>query len=263
MSNLQPAKLKVLIADDEAPARSELRYLLEKTGKVTVVDEASTGREAIQLTLARQPEAIFLDIKMPEQDGFAVAETVLAQIEPPPLMVFATAYDSYALRAFDVNAVDYILKPFQEERVAQTVNRLLTLRRDLKQAELAINLQSFLERIKEEQEIARVPVETNGRILLLPVTDICFAYCRDKEVIINTRSDEYQVRSTLAELEERLGHRFVRVHKGYLVNIDHVAEVIPWFHGSYLVVIADEKHTEIPVSRRQAPTLREKLGLVL
>ncbi len=263
MSSYRPAKLRVLVVDDEAPARSELKYLLEKTGKVTVIGDAASGPEAIELTYDLRPEAVFLDIKMPGQDGFAVAEAILAANRQPPLFVFATAFDSYALQAFEVSAVDYILKPFQQERVAQTVERLLSLRSGFKQVELAQNLQTLLEKVKEEQESARVPVDINGRILLIPIADICAAYCRDKDVLIKTREREYHVRSTLAELEERLGYRFFRVHKGYLVNIDHVAEIIPWFHGSYLLVIADAEHTEIPVSRRQAPILREKLGLVL
>ncbi|HHV06706.1 MAG TPA: response regulator transcription factor [Firmicutes bacterium] len=263
MGNYLPAKLKVLVVDDEAPARSELRYLLEKTGKVAVVGEAATGPEAIELTRSLEPEALFLDIKMPGQNGFAVAEVLLADEGQPPLIVFATAYDSYALRAFEVSAVDYILKPFQEERIAQTVDRLLALRAGFRQMELATNLQSFLDKVKQQQNVARVPVDTNGRILLLPVESICYAYCRDKDVLVKTKTDEYQVRSTLVELEERLGSRFFRVHKGYLVNMDHVAEVIPWFHGSYLLVLADSNNTEIPVSRRRAPLLREKMGIVL
>ncbi|MGI6129728.1 MAG: LytR/AlgR family response regulator transcription factor [bacterium] len=263
MNDSQLAKLTVLVADDEAPARSELQYLLEKTGKVAIVGEAATGQEAISMTLDLVPEAVFLDIRMPGQDGFTVADTLLSSSATPVLIVFATAYDEYALRAFDVSAVDYILKPFQEERVSQTVARLLAWREGLQQAQLAANLQVFLDKMKADLEPARVPVDTNGRIRLLPVADICFAFCRDKDVLISTKTKEYQVRSTLLELEARLGHRFIRVHKGYLVNLDQVAEVIPWFHGSYLLVMADTKHTEIPVSRRQAPMLREKLGLVL
>lgn len=263
MSSSLPVKLRVLVVDDETPARSELKYLLEKTGKVNVIGEADSGRQAIKLNWDLNPEAVFLDIKMPGQDGFAVAEAILAGDGQPPFFVFATAFDSYALQAFEVSAVDYILKPFQEERVAQTVERLLSLRAGFKQIELAMNLQALLEKVKDKQELARVPVDTNGRIILLPIEDICFAYCRDKDVLIRTKNEEYHVRSTLAELEERLGPRFFRVHKGYLVNIDHVAEVIPWFHGSYLLVVKDLKHTEIPVSRRQAPVLWERLGLVL
>lgn len=263
MNSSLPVKLRVLVVDDEDPARSELRYLLEKTGKVTVVGEASSGPETIELAKDLSPEAVFLDIKMPGQDGFAVAEAILSKDGQPPLFVFATAFDNYALRAFEVSAVDYLLKPFQEERVSQTVERLLSLRANVKQTDLAMNLQTLLKKMREEQELARVPVETNGRILLLTIADICAAYCRDKDVLIKTKDEEYQVRSTLAELEGRLGPRFFRVHKGYLVNIDHVAEVIPWFHGSYLLVLADSKHTEIPVSRRQAPVLRERLGIVL
>jgi two-component system response regulator LytT len=257
------ADLRVLVVDDEAPARSELKYLLKKTGKVNVIGDASSGSEAIKLIRTLHPEAVFLDIKMPGQDGFRVAEAVLSAEEEPPLFVFATAFDQYAFQAFEVSAVDYILKPFKEERVAQAVDRLLSVRTGFKQKELNRNLQALLKRMKEEQKPARVPVEINDRIVLMPIADICAAYCRDKEVYIKTKNEEYQVRSTLVELEGRLGNRFFRVHKGYLVNIDHVTEIIPWFHGSYLLVMGDCDKTEIPVSRRQAPILRHKLGLVL
>ncbi|NLP17544.1 MAG: response regulator transcription factor [Firmicutes bacterium] len=263
MGSFQPAKLKVLVVDDEAPARSELKYLLEKTGEVEVMGDAASGPEALKLIMDMQPEAVFLDIKMPGQDGFAIAEAVLAAHDEPPFFVFATAFDSYALQAFQVRAVDYILKPFQEERVAQTVQRLLSLRAAHRPGELARSLGALLKKIREGEEPARLPVDINDRIVLLPVEDICAAYCRDKDVLVKTKGKEYQVRSTLTELEERLGCRFFRAHKGYLVNIDHIAEIIPWFHGSYLLLMDDCEHMEIPVSRRRAPVLRERLGLIL
>lgn len=263
MDNSQPAKLKALVVDDEAPARSELKYLLERTGEVEVVGEAGSGTEALKLVSGLQPEVVFLDIKMPGQDGFAVAEALSAALEEPPLFVFATAFDSYALQAFQVQAVDYILKPFQEERVAQTVERLLSLRAAHRQGDLAQSLKILLQKVREEEEPARLPVDINDRIVLLPVKDICAAYCRDKDVFVKTKGEEYQVRSTLTELEERLGCRFFRAHKGYLVNIDHIAEIVPWFHGSYLLLLDDCQHMEIPVSRRRAPVLRERLGLIL
>lgn len=263
MGTSQPAKLKVLVVDDEAPARSELKYLLEKTGEVEVMGDVASGPEALQLITDLDPEAVFLDIKMPGQDGFAIAEAVLAANEEPPFFVFATAFDSYALRAFQVRAVDYILKPFQEERVAHTVQRLLSLQAAYRQGEMAQNLQALLREVREEGGPARLPVDINDRIVLLAVEDICAAYCRDKDVFVKTRREEYQVRTTLTELEARLGSRFFRAHKGYLVNIDHIAEIIPWFHGSYLLMMDDCQHMEIPVSRRRAPLLRERLGLIL
>ncbi len=180
-----------------------------------------------------------------------------------PFFVFATAFDTYALEAFRVSAVDYILKPFQEERVAQTVKRLLSLREAYRREDLARGLEVLLERIREGEGITRLPVDINDRIVLLPVEDICAAYCREKDVLVKTKSKEYQVRSTLTELEERLGRRFFRAHKGYLVNLDHIAEIVPWFHGSYLLLMDDCDHMEIPVSRRRAPELRERLGSIL
>jgi len=261
MNGSTPAKLRVILVDDEEPARRELRYLLEETGRVEVVAEADTGQRALELTRRLTPDALFLDVQMPGLDGFAVAERVLAELKSPPLLVFATAYDRYALRAFEVSAVDYLLKPFQAERVAHTVERLFSFKAGRDRNEIAASLKALLAEVRNEP--ARIAVEKNGRIVLVPVSDIVFAACREGEAFIKTITEEFPVRTTLAELEERLGHRFFRVHKGYVVNLDRIAELIPWFHGTYLLVMADRERTEIPVSRRLAQSLREKLGPTL
>lgn len=263
MTGSQPAKLRALLVDDEEPARRELRFLLEETGRVEVVAEADNGQRALELTKKEEPDVLFLDVQMPGLDGFAVAERLLKEGRPTPFFVFATAYDRYALKAFDVCAVDYLLKPFRAERVEQTVDRLFSLQGSRQKDELTASLRTLLEQVRERREPTRVPVEKNGRIVLLPVTDIVFASCRGKDAFIKTTTEEYPVRATLMEIEERLGHCFLRVHKGYVVNLDRIAELIPWFHGTYLLVMADRERTEIPVSRRLAQTLREKLGLTL
>ncbi|HHY93335.1 MAG TPA: response regulator transcription factor [Firmicutes bacterium] len=263
MRAFPPVKLTALLVDDEEPARRELRFLLEETEQVEVVGEAASGEAAVELTEQLRPDALFLDVQMPGLDGFAVAERVLAEVVPPPLFIFATAYDAYALKAFEVNAVDYLLKPFRADRVAQAVERLQERRGQAENQALASSLKQLVEQVRREREPLRVPVEKNGRIVLLPVREIVFAACREGEVFLKTLADEYPVRTTLGELEERLGRHFLRVHKGYVVNLDRIAELIPWFHGTYLLVMGDRERTEIPVSRRLAQTLREKLGLAL
>ena len=263
MRTSQPVKITALLADDEEPARRELRFLLEETERVEVVGEAASGEAALELAHKLRPDALFLDVQMPGLDGFAVAERVLAEIAPPPLFVFATAYDAYALKAFEVSAVDYLLKPFQAERVAQTAERLMERRRGAESQVLAAGLKQLLEQVRQESAPLRIPVEKNGRIVLLPARDVVFAACREGGTYVKTAAEEFPVRTTLGELQERLGYRFLRVHKGYVVNLDRIAELIPWFHGTYLLVMADRERTEIPVSRRLAQTLREKLGLTL
>ncbi|MGI6603729.1 MAG: response regulator transcription factor [Firmicutes bacterium] len=262
MLNDRPVKLRAVLVDDEEPARRELRYLLTATDRVEVVAEADSGQRAINLTRKLNPDVLFLDVRMPPPDGFAVARQIINDMDPVPFFVFATAYDQYALEAFEVSAVDYLLKPFQEERVLQTVERLLDRSKGRGQEEFAASLRSLLAKVRDECE-ARVPVEHGGRIILLPVREIVFATCHEGDTVLKAGGEEYQVRSSLLELEERLGHRFLRVHKGYVVNLDRIAEVIPWFHGSYLLIMGDENRTEIPVSRRLAQSLKERLGLTL
>lgn len=253
----------VLIADDETPARSELRYILESLSSEATFYEATGGDEALQI-IAREPvDVVFLDIHMPGMDGLEVAATVVARPEPP-LIVFATAYDEHALRAFELAALDYVVKPFDEQRLAQTMERVyqalaqreqLALRREALQKYLANAIPTgSLTKLWGERE--------NENWVLVDYADIMWIVAESKKVYVHTVTGEkLRVRQTLQALEPRLVERgFARVHKGYLVNLDHVAEIVPWFSRTYLVRMQDEARTEIPMSRRYAARLKKATG---
>ncbi|HFD40706.1 MAG TPA: response regulator transcription factor [Anaerolineae bacterium] len=255
--------MHILIADDEAPARGELRYILAELVPEAVFYEAASGEEAL-LWIERAPvEVVFLDIHMPGLDGLAVAAAIHDRPEPP-LIVFATAYDEHALRAFELAALDYVVKPFDERRLARTVARVrraLAERAVLEQRRAALG--DYLAQAAPAGRLTKLwgQRENESRVLV-DYRDILWVEAEAKKVYVHTRSGErLRVRATLKELEPRLApHGFVRVHKGYLVNLDHVAEVEPWFSGAYTIRMADAARTEIPVSRRYAARLKGITG---
>lgn len=253
----------ILVADDETPARGELRYMLESLAPDAVFFEATNGQEALRL-IEREPiDLVFLDINMPGLDGLAVAATIVDGPEPP-LIIFATAYDEHALRAFELAALDYIVKPFAERRLAQTMARVhqaLAERTALAQRRAA--LRDYILEAAPGGGLAKLwGQRDNDSRVLVDYRDILWVVAEEKRVYIRTIAGEkLLVRQTLKELEERLlPHNLVRVHKGYLVNLDHVAEVEPWFSGTYVVRMADPSRTEIPMSRQYAAHLKKVTG---
>jgi len=254
--------MNILIADDEAPARGELRYILETLAPEAAFYEAADGKETLSI-IEREPiDVVFLDIRMPGLDGLAVAATIMEGPEPP-LIVFATAYDEHAVRAFELAALDYVVKPFDERRLAQTMERV---RRALAErailAEKQAALRKYLSRAAPGGLTKLWGQRANGNWVLVDYRDIMWIVAQAKRVYIHTTAgDKLLVRHTLKELESRLSsHNFVRVHKGYLVNLDHVAEVVPWFSGTYIIRMADEARTQIPMSRRYAAHLKKMTG---
>ncbi|MFQ5616335.1 MAG: LytR/AlgR family response regulator transcription factor [Anaerolineales bacterium] len=255
--------IRILITDDEVPARRELRYILETLAPEAAFYEAANGLEALAVIEAELVEVVFLDINMPGLDGLAAAATILEGPQPP-LIVFATAYDEHALRAFELAALDYVVKPFDERRLAHTVERIrqsLEERATLEQRQAA--LREYLLRVAPGRGLNKLwGQRENENRVLVDYRDILWVMAEAKKVYIQTTAgDKLLVRHTLKELEPRLKpHSFARVHKAYLVNLDHVAEVVPWFSGTYLIHIADEKRTQIPMSRRYAVLLKKLTG---
>ncbi len=255
--------MHILITDDETPARGELRFILEDLVPEATFYEAATGSEALDVIEAEPVEVVFLDINMPGMDGLTAAATI-ADLPDPPLIVFATAYDEHALRAFELAALDYVVKPFDERRLAATMARVgqaLDERATLAQRQSAIR--RYLQQAAPAGGLAKLwgQRENESRVLA-DYAEILWIEAEDKKVYITTTAGEkLLVRHTLKELESRLeAHNFARVHKGYLVNLDHVAEVEPWFSGAYVVRLADAARTEIPMSRRYAARLKEVTG---
>jgi two-component system, LytTR family, response regulator LytT len=279
--------ISALIIDDEQLAREELKYLLDSVGGVDVVAQGSNGIEAIELIDEYHPDLVFLDVQMPGQDGFAVIQRLVDRLKsadagaetnaaPLPQFVFATAYDQYAVRAFNVNAVDYLLKPFDLARVSEAVDRArarIAAGSPSPGAEQAPGIESQLHRLlsllnrPQNTEQGRAPakliVQAQSRLLLVDQADICFASIDEGVIRIVTRVFEGQSKCrTLEELLELLDStRFWRAHRGFVVNIDQIREVMPWFKSSYQLRMNDKQQTEIPVSRAQTKRLRELFNL--
>ena len=256
--------IRCIIVDDEPPAVDELRYILSGIEDVEVVAAAGSASAAIAAARELKPDVIFLDIQMPERSGFHVAEQV-ADLSPPPFIVFATAYDQYAVRAFDQGAVDYILKPFSENRVRKSLHRVREMIRSRDGGVDAGRLKDLLELIREREDpLTRLPAEKQGHIILLKPADIVYCKAEERRVLIFAHDETFirHAPSSLDELEEKLQHfAFLRTHRSFLVNPAYVNEIIPWFHGRYVLKMADSAATEIPVSRRRAKTVRQQLGL--
>jgi two-component system LytT family response regulator/two-component system response regulator LytT len=270
--------LSALIIDDEQLAREELAYLLDEVGGVDVVAQGANGIEAVELIEEHHPDLVFLDVQMPGLDGFAVIQQLIDRrtkangaAQPMPQIVFATAYDQYAVRAFDVNAADYLLKPFDRTRVEQAVERvrarLATVLPGASPGSLPESQLEALLRLLNRPQVAAQPakliVQAQNRLLLIDQADICFAAIDEGVIRVATQSFEGQSKCrTLEELLDLLDPAlFWRAHRGFVVNINHIREVVPWFKSSYQLRMNDKRQTEIPVSRAQTKRLRELFNL--
>lgn len=254
--------LRAVVVDDESLAREELQFLLHNTGAVEVVGVAATGEEALRLVAALHPDVVFLDVQMPVLDGFQVAAGLL-EAERPPMVVFATAYDEYALKAFEVHALDYLLKPLEPARVNRTVKRLQELAgSEARETALGRRLEDFLAQLQRPATPPRLPLEREGRVVLVSPGELLFAYADRRGSRVRTATEEFATALTLRQLEEKLsGGEFVRVHRHYLVNLERVREFIPWPGGTASLVLADKNRTHVPVSRQRVAEVRARLGL--
>ncbi|HUB50673.1 MAG TPA: LytTR family DNA-binding domain-containing protein [Terracidiphilus sp.] len=272
--------ISALIVDDEQLAREELRYLLDEVGGVEVVAQGANGIEAVDLIEEYHPDVVFLDVQMPGLDGFQVIQKLAEKRrgnggEPMPQIVFATAYDQYAVRAFAVNAVDYLLKPFDRGRVSEAVERARTrIAAGAEASPGALPISSQIDALvkllnrtqgteRTSTQPAKLIVQLGSRLLLVDQAEICFAAIDEGVIRIVTRTFEGQSKCrTLEELLELLEPaNFWRAHRGFVVNINHIREVVPWFKSSYQLRMNDKQQTEIPVSRAQTKRLRELFKL--
>jgi two-component system response regulator LytT len=256
--------LSTLIVDDEQLARDELAYLLKNIGDVEVVAQGKNGLEAVTLIREHNPDLVFLDVQMPGLDGFGVIKKLLDKKIALPKIVFSTAFDQYAVRAFEVNAVDYLLKPFDRKRVAQSVERA----RSKTEANGSSDKLDALVRMLESQkpQTSKILLKAIGRLFLVNQKDICFASIEDGIItVVTSGANGMEGQSNCRTLEELLDsldqNLFWRAHRSYLVNINRIKEVVPWFKSSYQLRMDDKKQTEIPVSRAQTKRLRELFGL--
>jgi two-component system, LytTR family, response regulator LytT len=257
--------LSTVIVDDEQLARDELAYLLKDMGDINVVAQGKNGVEAVNLIREHNPDLVFLDVQMPGLDGFGVIKKLLDRKLPLPKIVFATAFDQYAVKAFEVNAIDYLLKPFDKKRVAQSVQKV---RAKLDPESASTDKLETLVRMLESQkpQTSKILLKAAGRLFLFDQKDICFASIEDGIIsVATTGTASMEGQSNCRTLEELLDsldpNVFWRAHRSYLVNINRIKEVVPWFKSSYQLRMDDKKQTEIPVSRAQTRRLRELFGL--
>ena len=253
--------LSAVIVDDEQLARDELAFLLKSVGDVNIVAQGKNGVEAVSLIKEHSPDLVFLDVQMPGLDGFGVIKKLIDRKVPLPQIVFATAYDQYAVKAFEVNAVDYLLKPFDKQRVAQSVKKVRA-KLDTSSAP-AERLETLVRMLEQKPQPSKVLLKAAGRLFLVDQKDICFASIEDGVISVITTTIEGQ--SNCRTLEELLAsldpNLFWRAHRSYLVNINRIREVVPWFKSSYQLRMDDKKQSEIPVSRAQTKRLRELFRL--
>jgi DNA-binding LytR/AlgR family response regulator len=268
-------RARCLIVDDEAPARDELRHLLERFDDVEVVGEATTAEEAQVLVEAVDYDVVLLDVRMPGMGGLELARELAADADRPAV-VFTTAYADHAVEAFDLAATDYLVKPFDAERLRRALDRALG-RRDREVPHAAPNGVTDDRDDTSTSETAvpklgvRLPVHRGDRIILVDEVRVAFAeashgYAELKLVAPNgaptpLRDDRLLTSYTLGDLEERFSDAVVRTHRSFLVNLRHVREVVPQVGGTLQLVMADRDRSTVPVARRQAPAVRRRLGV--
>jgi two-component system LytT family response regulator/two-component system response regulator LytT len=258
----QEMRITAVIVDDEKPARDELAYLLKGFPEVNLIAQGRNGVEAVQLIKEHNPDLVFLDVQMPGIDGFGVIKKLMDRHVRVPYIVFATAYDHYAVHAFEVNAVDYLLKPFDKQRVGKAVaraRRLLEAR-----SSPAERMESLIHQLEQKPgKRMKLLVKSAQRLFLIDAEDMIYASIEDGLITIATKELDGQSNfRTIEELQASLDSDvFWRPHRSYLVNINRIKEVVPWFKSSYQLRMDDKRQTEIPVSRAQTKRLRELLKL--
>lgn len=257
-------KISALIIDDEQPARDELAFLLKGLADIEVVGQGKNAVEAVNLIRDLNPQLVFLDVQIPGTSGFGVIKKLAEKKAPLPFVIFITAYDQYAVQAFEVNAIDYLLKPIARGRLERAVAKA---RRVIEAAESTREkidrLVNMLEKGRPASAANKLIVKAAGRLHLVDAGEVIYASIEDGVISIVTREFEGQSNfRTVEELQATLDpHTFWRVHRSYLININRIKEVVPWFKSSFQLKMDDRKQTEIPVSRAQTRKLREILNM--
>ncbi len=256
MTNDKP--IRAMIVDDEPPARRNLRALLKRDPEVELIKECGNGKDAVESIRALAPDLVFLDVQMPELDGFAVLERLAGQ--PLPVIIFVTAYDQYALKAFEVSALDYLLKPFSDERFRKALEQAKRHIAQQDASELGRKLLRLMSEVKTEapRYLTRLLVKTTGRVLFVRVEEIDWIEAYDNYVRLHTGGKAHLLRQTMNELAASLNPaQFARIHRSTIVNLDRIRELQPQFNGEALVVLHDG--TELKLSRNRREALEQQL----
>lgn len=255
---MSSAPLRVFVVDDEPLAVKRLARLLKATGRVEVVGGTTDPEAALAALAAETVDALFLDIQMPGMSGFEL----LSRLESQPLVIFTTAFDQYALRAFEVNSVDYLLKPIEAEQLDRALGKIERLRSGAPRPDL----REAVERLAAVLQSAagypdKIASRAGERVLLVELARVTHFQARDKLTFAVTAGKSYAVDATIAQLEQKLDPRkFIRIHRATLLNLDHVQEVQSWFAGGVVVRLKDEKRTELPVARDRVRALKQRIG---
>jgi two-component system LytT family response regulator len=253
--------IRTVIVDDEPLARQRVRKLLEGDPDVDVVGECADGRQAVALIREQKPDLLFLDVQMPLLDGFGVVEAVGPDLMP--VVVFVTAYDRYALRAFEARALDYLLKPFDRERFAKALQRAKDHVRLARPVDVREELRALVEDVKAERRpLERLVLKSGGRVYFLKVEEIDWVEAAGNYVRVHAGGEEHLHRETMNGLESRLDPtKFLRIHRSTIVNVERIRELQPWFHGDYVVLLRDG--TKLTLSRGYRQKFQELFGNAL
>jgi two-component system LytT family response regulator len=252
------SKVRTLIVDDEPLAREGVRSLLESEPDIEIIGECGDGRSAVLAIEKQRPDLVFLDVQMPELDGFGVLETL--ELESLPVVIFVTAYDQYALKAFEVHALDYLLKPFDRERFNKALSRAkeqIFLRKTGRHDQ---QLLALLQDLKNEKKfLERLVIKNAGRIFFVKADEISWIEASGNYARLHVGAESHLLRETMNELETKLNpEKFLRIHRSHIVNMEHIKELQPWFQGEYVVILRDG--TRLTLSRSYREKLNELLG---
>lgn len=241
------SSIKTLIVDDELYSRDELKHLLQDFPEITIIGEAESGEAAVMKSLQLQPDVVFLDVEMPKMNGMAAAKALM-ELKKVPLIVFATAYPQFAAEAFRYDAIDYLLKPYDEDQLQETIQRIVKKLVNNDEGEIG-------------KRSGKLPVEAEGEIFYLEPADILYIYRDEKVTKLITKTGEFETKTPLKELENRLSvFDFFRIHKSYLVNLSYVSKLTPWFNGAYQLQIEGREEL-LSVSRNYVKSLRTRLEI--
>jgi two-component system LytT family response regulator len=249
-------KIRTIVVDDEPLARDRLLKLLRASPEVEVIGEAADGLDAVALIRRAKPDLVFLDVQMPELDGFGVLSAL--DDKERPATVFVTAYDKFALKAFDVHAVDYLLKPFDQERFQTALQRALKHLARHQPDEIHEQLSALLHEIRPAQTTDRIPVKTDGRIVFVRTSDVDWIEAADNYVSLHVGKESHLLRETMTAVESRMPRQFLRISRSTIVNTERIKELQPLFHGEYAVILRDG--TRLTLSRSHRDKLQQ-LGL--
>ncbi|MGG3891420.1 LytR/AlgR family response regulator transcription factor [Metabacillus fastidiosus] len=242
------------LVEDEIYAREDFKELLAESNKIEVIGEADEIQTAIWDIHRLQPEVVFLDIHLANGNGIELAKQ-LQSLKEVPYIVFVTAFDDYAVTAFELDAVDYILKPYEEKRIEQTIEKIVMWKQLKKESDQSLQEKN----IKSEKNVNKLAVVKDERIILVDIHNIIYVGTENRQVIVKTLNEKYVIDTPLYEIEQKLqSHSFLRVHRGYIINMDYVNEIEQWFNGTYNVIFRDG--SKAPISRSYIKSVRQSLG---